>query len=118
VHADRARKLAGLARSSRSQYLLTPEASATDSKQQGFYMGWDCNDSDRVVKAPRPRANCYSITVPDLTRCKTEIGRLPVGGSNQAFGHQQEGREDQGVDNRDRDYASGKAAVVVIKVCP
>ena len=64
-------------------------------------------------------ANCYSITfVRDLTRCETEIGRLPVGGSNQAFGHQQEGREDQGVDNRYRDYASGKAAVVVIKVCP
>jgi hypothetical protein len=61
----------------------------------------------------------HSITfVRDLTRCEIEIGRLPVGGSNQAFGHQQEGREDQGVDNRDRDYASGKATVVVIKVCP
>jgi len=53
-----------------------------------------------------------------LTRCETEPGRLPVGGSNQAFGHQQEGREDQGVDNRDRDYANGKAAVVIVKVGP
>ena len=66
-----------------------------------------------------PSANCYSITfVRDLTRCETALRRLPVGGSNQAFGHQQEGREDQGVNNRDRDHASGKAAVVVIKVCP
>ena len=79
------------------------------------------------VRRPSMSASCqeptsrrfHSITfVRDLTRCETEIGRLPVGGGNQAFGHQQEGREDQGVDNRDRDHASGKAAVVVIKVCP
>ena len=44
-----------------------------------------------------------------LIRCETEIGRLPVGGGDQTFGHQQEGREDQGVDNRDRDHASGKS---------
>ena len=38
--------------------------------------------------------------------------------SNQALGHQQEGREDQGVDDGDRDHASGKATVIVTKARP
>jgi hypothetical protein len=50
-----------------------------------------------------------------LMGCKPGIESLPVGGGNQAFWYQQEGREDQGVDNRDRDHANGEAAVVVIQ---
>jgi hypothetical protein len=82
-------------------------------------MGTRCQE--RAPSTTSEAAVCQLLLdhfVRDLTRCETEIGRLPVGGSNQAFGHQEEGREDQGVDNRDRDYASGKAAVVVIKVRP
>ena len=53
-----------------------------------------------------------------LIRREPRLGRLPVGGGSQVVGHQQECREDQGVHNRDRDHASGKTAVMIIKVRP
>src|ERR1039458_6959404 len=53
-----------------------------------------------------------------LIRPELELRRLPVGRGDQMPGHQQEGRKNEGVNNRDRDDANGKATVVIIKVGP
>ena len=44
------------------------------------------------------------------------LGHLAVSSGNQTFWDQQKSREYQGVNHRDRDYAHGKTAIVVVEI--
>src|SRR6516162_8451368 len=60
--------------------------------------------------APAAESHC----LPALTH--SGLGHLAVSSGNQTLGDQQKSREYQGVDHRDRDYADGKTAVVVVEI--
>ena len=51
-----------------------------------------------------------------LVGCEGDRGDLPIRGVDQPSRHQQQDRENQGIDRRDRDHAHGEAAEMIVEV--